>query len=159
MLVLPSLAASKLAPFTNSFDCSLLCPTLCLRQTPTSHADCNLHHSDTPFQNDSHPILVQIHQRPSPTTNDHKLMVSNPRISSFPSTSSGPAPTRFLRRLHYVGTSISPVTFVTVRRLQNLSLPLPLYIQPTYLTLHTPKIVHCITVSLLSLARLITLQG
>ena len=59
-------------------------------------------------QNDPQPILVKRNQGPSPTTNNHKRLVSNTRITSFPSTSSDHAPTRFLRWPHYVGTSISP---------------------------------------------------
>ena len=121
-----SLGASKIASSTTLFGRSLLCPTLCLHRTPTSHVACTIHHSNTPPQNDPHLILIQSHQDPSPTMNDNKRPVSNPWISSFPSTLSGPATTRFLRWPHYVDTSISPATFVTGRTLQTLCLTLPL---------------------------------
>ena len=54
------------------------------------------------------------------TTNDHKRPVSHPWIPSFPSTSSGPAPTQLLCRPHCVGTSISPAALVNGRTLQTL---------------------------------------
>ena len=146
-LVSPSLVASTLASSTTFFGRSSLCPTICLLHTPTYHAACTVHHSKTLSQNEPQPILVQSHQYPYPTTNDHKLPVSNPWIPSFPFTSSGPAPTRFLRRLHYVGTSSSPATFVNGRTLQTLRLTLPLHLQPTYLPLNTTKIDHCVTTS------------
>ena len=37
-IVSPSIAASKPASFTTTFDRSLVFPNLCLRKTPTSHA-------------------------------------------------------------------------------------------------------------------------
>ena len=158
-LVSTSLGASKIASYTTLFGHSLLCCTVCLHHTPTSHEACTVHHSDTPSQNDPHPILIQNHQDPSPTMNDHKRPVSNTWISSFPSTSSGPSPTRFLRWPHYVDTLSSPAIFVTGRTLQTLCLTLPLYLQPTYLPLHNNKIDHCVTPSLWYFASLITLQG
>ena len=158
-LVSPSLVASTLASSTTFFGRSSLCPTICLLHTPTYHAACTVHHSKTLSQNEPQPILVQSHQYPYPTKNDHKLPVSNPWIPSFPFTSSVPAPTRFLRRLHYVGTSSSPATFVNGRTLQDLRLTLPLYLQPKYLPIRTTEIFHCVTQSFWSLARMITLQG
>ena len=143
LIVSHSLVDSKIAFYTTIFGRSLLLPTICLRCTPTSHLACTVHHSDTLSQNDLHPILIHRHQGPSPTTNDHKCPVSNPRIPSFPSTSSVPDPTRVLHDPHYVGTSSSPATFVTGQTLQTLRLTLSIYLQPTYLPLHITKIVHC----------------
>ena len=39
-IISPSLATSELASSTTTFGCSLLCPTLRLRNTPTSRATC-----------------------------------------------------------------------------------------------------------------------
>ena len=159
MVIFHSLAASNIDSSTSLFRRSLLCPDLCLHHTPSSHVVSNVHHSDTPYQNYPQPILIQSHQDPSPTTNDHKQLVYNPETTSFPSTSSGPSPTRFLRRLHYVGTSSLSATFVTGWTLQTLHLTLPLYLQLTYLPLYTTKSFHCVTPSLWYFARLTTLQG
>ena len=68
-------------------------------------------------------------------------------------------PTRVLRWEHYVGTSISPATFITGRTPRIQCLDIPLYLTPTYLLLRNPKIFHRVTPSSWYLARLITLQG
>ena len=124
LLVLPSLAASKIAFYSTIFGRSSLCPTLCFCRTPKSHAACTVHYSVTLYQNEPYQILFQSHQDPYPTTNNHKRPVSKPWIPSFPSTSSGPAPTGVLHLPQYVGTSSSPATSVTGRILQTLRLPL-----------------------------------
>ena len=75
-IVSPSLVTSEPASSTTTFGCSLLCPTLRLHNTPTSHANRTvlLHRTspDIPSQPDHRPIIVQSHQGPTPTTRSQK---------------------------------------------------------------------------------------
>ena len=114
--ILPSLAGSELASSTNALVCYLILLTPFVLRTPTYQSVHTVHNTETLYHPDSHPILVHSHQWTSEkqrsfssrsinvslTTNDHKRPFSDPRIPSFPSTSSGPAPTQVLRWSHYV---------------------------------------------------------
>ena len=131
-IVSPNLATSEPASSTTTFGRSMLCPTLCLCNTPTSHATRTvllptLHLNLTTARSSSRATKSLLQRI------DHKNAGFQQNwIPSFPITSSASVPTRVLRQQHYVGTSSSPATFKTVRR---------------------------VTPTLWSLAGLITLQG
>ena len=131
-IISPSLAASNPDSSTTTFGHSLLCPTFRLRHTPTYHAARSV-------------LLPTLHlnltlsQSSSRAINallqrlDHKKAgLQQNCIPSFPGKASASVLTRVLHQQHYVGTSSSPSTF---------------------------KIIRCVTPTLRSLARMITLQG
>ena len=86
----------------------------------------------TPYQHDPHPILVQRHQGPTPTTRSQTAGLQLNSIPLFPIKCIASVPTRVLRQQHYVGTSSPPDNF---------------------------KIFCCVTPTSRSLARLVALQG
>ena len=128
----PSLATSEPASSTTTFGHSLLCHTLRLRNTPTSHSDLTvllptLHLNLTIAQS-----LFRATKDLLQWLGHKKAGLQNNWIPSLPSTSSASVPTWVLCQQRYVVTSSSPATFKIVRR---------------------------VTPTSRSLARLITLQG
>ena len=116
-IILPSLMTSEPASSTTTFGRSLLCPTLRLHSTPTSHTARTvllpkLHLNLTIARSLSRAtkaLLQQLYHK--------KAGIQQNRIASSPSTSSAYVPNRVLRCQQYVVTSSSPPTFKIVRRI------------------------------------------
>ena len=115
-IVSPSLVSSKPSYSTTTLGHYLLCPTLCLRHTPTSHTSRSvllptLHLNLTLARSSSRATIGQLH-RP----NHKKSGLQQNRIPLFPSTSSASVPTRVLCQQHCVKNSSSPATFQIFHR-------------------------------------------